>query len=107
MIIRQREMTAGATIQSRGVPSNMNERSLDVLVAKDEIRELVLLYSRGCDRKDFELLRTLYTSDATDTHDATFDGPANDYVDFLARNLPHTPYSGHHVCNHLILVDVQ
>ncbi len=87
----------------------MSERntSLDSLVAKDEIRELVLLYSRGCDRKDFDLLRTLYTSDATDTHDSTFDGPANDYVDFLSRTLPHAPYSGHHVCNHLISVDVQ
>ena len=84
---------------------NEDRRSIDVLVAKEEIRELVMLYSRGCDRKDIELLRTLYTHDATDSHDRTFDGPANEYINFLERSLPHLRYSGHHVCNHLISVD--
>jgi hypothetical protein len=84
-----------------------HQSSVDVLLAKDEIRELVLLYSRGCDRKDIQLLRTLYTSDATDSHDQTFDGPAKDYIDFLERSLPHARYSGHHVCNHLISVEPQ
>ena len=86
---------------------NENYRLMDVLVAKEEIRELVMLYSRGCDRNDIELLRTLYTSDATDSHDRTFDGPASQYIDFLERSLPHLRYSGHHVCNHLISVDTQ
>jgi hypothetical protein len=86
---------------------SIDQQALERLIAKDEIRELVLLYSRGCDRKDFELVRTLYTADATDSHDATFDGPADEYVDVLARSLPHAPYSGHHVCNHLISVDVE
>lgn len=86
---------------------SIDQKALETLVAKDEIRELVLLYSRGCDRKDFELVRTLYTHDGTDAHDKSFSGPANEYVDFLARSLPHAPYSGHHVCNHLISVDVE
>jgi hypothetical protein len=86
---------------------NEDRRSIDVLLAKEAIRELVMLYSRGCDRQDFALLRTLYTSDATDSHDRTFDGPANEYIDFLERSLPHTRYCGHHVCNHLIHVDPQ
>jgi hypothetical protein len=84
----------------------IDQKALEKLIAKDEIRELVLLYSRGCDRKDFELLRALYTRDGTDSHDETFTGSADDYVAFLARSLPHAPYSGHHVCNHLISVDV-
>lgn len=33
---------------------------LETLIAKDEIRELALLYTRGVDRKDGPLLRTLY-----------------------------------------------
>src|SRR3546814_13552855 len=84
----------------------MNETSaaLETLLAKDAIRELALLYSRGVDRKDGALLRTLYTSDATDTHGDTFDGPAEQYVDFLERSFPYMRYSGHHVCNHLISV---
>jgi hypothetical protein len=79
--------------------------ALATLIAKDQIRELVLLYSRGVDRKDAALLRTLYTRDATDTHGDSFDGNAEDYVQFLERSFPHMRYSGHHVCNHLISVD--
>lgn len=78
--------------------------ALDTLVAKDAIRELVLLYSRGVDRKDGALLRSLYTKDATDTHGDTFDGKADAYVDFLETAFPHMKYSGHHVCNHMISV---
>jgi hypothetical protein len=80
-------------------------QSIEGLMAKEEIRELVLLYSRGVDRKDAALLRSLYTTDGTDTHGDTFDGIAEDYVKFLERAFPHMRYSGHHVCNHLISVD--
>lgn len=83
----------------------IDQNALNTLIAKDEIRELALLYSRGVDRKDGPLLRTLYTEDATDTHGDTFDGSAKDYVDFLERSFPYMPYSGHHVCNHLISVN--
>jgi hypothetical protein len=82
-----------------------DQQQLDKLYAKEEIRELVLLYSRGVDRKDPELLRSLYTADATDTHGDTFDGPAGEYVDFLEGAFPFMHYSGHHVCNHLVSVD--
>jgi hypothetical protein len=82
----------------------MNLSALDVLLAKDQIRELVMLYSRGVDRQDAALLRTLYTKDGTDTHGDTFDGVAEDYVKFLEGAFPHMRYSGHHVCNHLISV---
>jgi hypothetical protein len=81
------------------------EQALSTLIAKDEIRELAMLYSRGVDRKDGALLRTLYTKDATDTHGDTFDGPAEDYVQFLERSFPYMRYSGHHICNHLISVN--
>lgn len=81
------------------------QNALAMLVAKEEIRELAMLYSRGVDRKDTALLRTLYTKDATDTHGDTFDGTAEAYVQFLERALPHMRYSGHHICNHLISVD--
>jgi ketosteroid isomerase-like protein len=82
-----------------------SDELLATLVAKDAIRELALLYSRGVDRKDGALLRTLYTEDATDTHGDTFDGSATDYVNFLESSFPYMRYSGHHICNHLISVD--
>jgi len=83
----------------------MSDQTLSVLIAKEQIRELAMLYSRGVDRKDGALLRTLYTKDATDTHGDTFDGPAEAYVDFLERSFPYMRYSGHHICNHLISVN--
>jgi len=76
------------------------DKALGALIAKDAIRELVLLYSRSIDRKD-----VAYTNDATDTHGDTYDGPAEGYCAFIERSLPHLLYSGHHVCNHLISVN--
>lgn len=78
--------------------------TLQSLIDKEAIRELVLLYSRAIDRKDVALLRDLYTDDATDSHGDSFDGPADAYCDFIEKSLPYMPYSGHHVCNHLISV---
>lgn len=83
----------------------IDQSALDQLVAKDAIRELAMLYSRGVDRKDGPLLRTLYTAEATDTHGDSYDGGAEGYVDFLERSFPYMRYSGHHICNHLISVD--
>ncbi len=79
--------------------------ALQTLIAKDEIRELAMLYSRGVDRKDIALLKTLYTADGWDSHGAYFDGPADQYIAFLESSVPHMHMGGHHVCNHLISVD--
>ncbi|MEJ5975718.1 nuclear transport factor 2 family protein [Novosphingobium sp. PS1R-30] len=83
----------------------IDETALQHLLDKDAIRDLVLHYSRAIDRKDVELLRDLYTEDATDTHGTSFDGPADKYCDFIAAALPYMNYSGHHVCNHLLSVE--
>lgn len=79
--------------------------TLDTLIAKQAIRELALLYSRGVDRGDIALLRTLYTRDGWDAHGAHFNGPAGEFVDFLEKSLPHMRAGTHLVCNHLIAVD--
>ncbi|MBW8755537.1 MAG: nuclear transport factor 2 family protein [Sphingomonadales bacterium] len=83
----------------------IDETALQKLIDKDAIRDLVLCYSRAIDRKDIELLRDLYTEDATDTHGDSFDGPADKYCEFIAGSLPHMQYSGHHVCNHMVSVE--
>jgi ketosteroid isomerase-like protein len=83
----------------------IDEQALQKLIDKDAIRDLVLCYSRAIDRKDVELLRDLYTEDATDTHGDSFDGPADQYCEFIAGALPYMTYSGHHVCNHMISVE--
>jgi hypothetical protein len=83
----------------------MDVNPLDTLLNKEAIRELVLLYSRGVDRKDIELLRTLYAKNATDDHGAHFKGSADAYIEFLAKSLPHLLAGSHFVCNHLIAVN--
>jgi SnoaL-like domain len=83
----------------------IDEQALATLIAKDQIRELAMLYSRGVDRKDIELLRSLYAKGSTDNHGRYFNGDAEDYLKFLEKSLPHMPMSGHFICNHLISVD--
>ncbi len=78
--------------------------AIQQLIDREAIRELVLCYSRAIDRKDVELLRDLYTEDATDSHGDSFDGPADKYCDFIAGSLPYMTYSGHYACNHLIAI---
>src|ERR1700730_13522368 len=69
---------------------SIEETTLATLLAKEEIRELAMLYSRGVDRKDIELLRTLYAKDATDHHGRFFSGSADDYLRFLEKSFPST-----------------
>ena len=76
---------------------SIDQQALAALIAKDEIRELALLYSRGVDRKDIELLRTLYAHDATDDHGKHYNGSAEGYLRFLEMSFPHLRYSGHHI----------
>jgi ketosteroid isomerase-like protein len=83
----------------------LDEAALQTLLDKEAIRELVLLYSRAIDRKDSALLRDLYTEDAVDTHGTDYSGDVPGYVAFIESTAPFMPYSGHHVCNHLISVD--
>lgn len=80
------------------------DKGLQELLDREAIRDLVLCYSRAVDRQDFELLRDLYTEDATDTHGDAFDGPAEDYLKFLEDSLPRVFYTGHHVCNHMVSI---
>jgi SnoaL-like domain len=84
---------------------SIDPQALATLIAREQIRELALLYCRGVDRKDIELLKTLYTADATDHHGRHFSGTAAEYMRFLEKSFPYMRYSGHHVCNHLISVD--
>jgi hypothetical protein len=84
---------------------SIDQKMLATLLAKEEIRELAMLYSRGVDRKDIELLRTLYAKGSTDDHGKHYNGDAEGYLQFLEKSFPHMTYSGHHICNHLVSVE--
>ncbi len=79
--------------------------ALQNLIDKDAIRELAMVYSRGVDRKDIGLLKTLYTDDGWDSHGHYFDGPKDAYIAFLEASLPHMHVGAHNITNHLVWVD--
>jgi ketosteroid isomerase-like protein len=77
---------------------------LQTLLDKQAINELVYGYSRAVDRKDFTLLRTLYTEDGFDDHGGLYCGPASGYVDWLEQAMQTCDITTHSVQNHLIAV---
>jgi len=82
------------------------ESGLEALLAREAIRELVASYSRGVDRQDFALLRSLYAPDAIeDDHGGAYSGTAEGYVDWLERVMVRVENSAHRVHSHLIALD--
>lgn len=75
------------------------------LAAKDAIRNLVLLYSRAIDRKDYDLVRSLYAADATDTHGARHFATMDEFIEALREVVPGQRDGSHIVGNHLIAVE--
>lgn len=64
----------------------MDDR-VDALLARDEIRRVIMDFARAVDRRDWELLRACFHPGARDDHGA-FAGDAGAYVDWVAENLP-------------------
>lgn len=80
--------------------------ALQALLDKDAIRDLVARYSRGVDRQDFALLRTLYAKDAIeDDHGGAYSGSAEGYVDWLMSVMGRVQNSAHLVHSHLIVLE--
>ncbi|MBM3672399.1 MAG: hypothetical protein FJW86_09525 [Actinobacteria bacterium] len=55
---------------------------VDELVAQQEIRDVLIRYTRGIDRMDGELVRSCYWPGAHDDHGA-FQGPVEDFVEWF------------------------
>ncbi len=81
------------------------QTTVAALQAKESIRQLMLLYCRAVDRRDFALLRSLYHEDATDDHGAMFNGSAMEFIDRLPEIMAAIQLTTHHVTNHLIALD--
>lgn len=78
--------------------------TVDILLAKEEIRDLVLRYCRAIDRRDYVALPALYHSDATDDHSPMYQGSASGYLEWLPSMLETMTVTSHMVQNHLIVV---
>lgn len=54
---------------------------IQLMLARDEIRELLACYARGVDRADAALLKSCYHEDAIEEHGGNYTGNAHVYVD--------------------------
>ena len=78
--------------------------TIDDLLAKEEIREVLFRYCRGIDRLDFDLVESCYHPDAYDDH-GTFQGNVPDFVTMCRGFLPRFVCTQHFLGNMLIEVE--
>lgn len=69
------------------------------------LQQLVLSYCHGIDRRDLQLVRSLYHDDAIDDHGAMFQGGPDEYVAWLPSVLSTWSTTAHIVHNTLFLID--
>jgi hypothetical protein len=77
------------------------EALLDELIAKQEIRDLMMRYCRGVNRMDMELVRSCFHADAWEDH-GPYHGEASVFCDGLAEGLRSFVFTFHFVGNSLI-----
>ncbi|MDA3039202.1 MAG: nuclear transport factor 2 family protein [Actinomycetota bacterium] len=77
--------------------------TMDDLLAKEEIREVLYRYARGVDRMDFDLVSSCYHPDAYDDH-GSFQGDVPGFIAFCRSFLPRFLVTQHFMGNMLIEV---
>lgn len=75
------------------------------LLDRIALHDLVMRYCRGCDRRDFALVRSLYHDDAIDDHGAMFKGGPDAFVAWLPEVTAHWTMTRHAVSNSLFVID--
>lgn len=93
--IENREAAMAMTV------SQMREEWAD----RAAIEDCLLRYTRGIDRADPDLLRSVYWPDATDDHAGLFTGAATDYVEQAIANGPARMPTVHFNTNAFIRID--
>ncbi len=74
--------------------------TVETMLAKQDIRDVLSRYARGVDRADGALLKSCYHADAIEEHGNTYNGPAHAYVDgAIPRMMKMTQPMAHYVCN--------
>ncbi|CAA0105083.1 Uncharacterised protein [Mycolicibacterium vanbaalenii] len=77
---------------------------LQRIASEREIERIIVAYCRGIDRRDSELVRSVYHDDAIDDHGGSFIGGPDEYVAWVMDHLLHFESSMHTL--HNILVDI-
>jgi ketosteroid isomerase-like protein len=91
---------------SAHISQTYDDQTLQALLDKEAIRDLVRNYSRGVDRQDFKLLRSLYADDAIeDDHGGAYSGSAEGYVDWLESVMGRVVNSSHMIHQHTVVLE--
>ncbi len=69
------------------------------------LRDLLMRYCRGIDRRDFALVRSLYHDDAIDNHGTMFTGGPDAFVAWLPQVMAQWEATRHVISNSLFVVD--
>jgi hypothetical protein len=76
------------------------------LLVKERLHELEMAYCRGIDRRDAELIRSIYFEDAIEDHGDAWNGTGYEWVDYIfAGYLLQFEVTAHYVMNEWYKVD--
>jgi hypothetical protein len=75
----------------------VDEAKLALMLARDELHQLVNAYCRAVDRADYETLRSLYHPDATDSHGSFSAGGVEQFIAQLRAAEPYVRVSQHNI----------
>jgi hypothetical protein len=83
----------------------VDEAKLALMLARDELHQLVAAYCRAVDRADYTALRGLYHPDATDSHGSFSDGGVEQFIAQLQAAEPYVLVSQHNITTTNFVVD--
>ncbi|QHE86792.1 nuclear transport factor 2 family protein [Hydrogenophaga sp. BPS33] len=87
------------------MPKN-DDTALRHLLVKERLHELEMAYCRGVDRRDADLLRSIFFDDAIEEHGEMYRGSAQAFVDWVFRDfMPRYELTTHYVLNEWYRVD--
>ncbi|WP_417450322.1 nuclear transport factor 2 family protein [Kordiimonas sp.] len=82
--------------------------TVETMLAKQDIRDVLTNYARAVDRADAPLLKSCYHADAIEEHGNTYTGPAHAYADGAAERLMKLKHPmAHYVCNIHVDLDLE
>lgn len=79
--------------------------TLDTVIDKEDIRDVIMRYARGVDRADSALLKSCYHDDAIEEHGGAYSGPAHIYIDGAIPRMRKMGVMAHYICN--MSIDLQ
>lgn len=77
-------------------------QELSELVDKQKLHENMMLYCRGMDRKDLDVLKSTFWPEATDNH-GVFNGNAHEFCEMTYRNQKVSGHGSTHHCSNVLI----